>query len=262
MSDPSRIKVFRKVIDRQSGKPLYELTKFKIVRVTDHTYVTDTGKVYRKNHICLKPNYRSTVSVAPNNLGDRLQVSNATSVSRDTAKGPATRPQLVLLSWCYRWWTSQSALPAKAQLALTVVCKWLKIPLLSINVRGFRVTHLRSDLLLSLTPHRSPTPTDSTERLNSSLTSPQTRTSHCAASPSTAHLTNFLDAYPSRSGITPSSADMMSPQGLVLPSHSKTSELPSSYPSLSLPAQPVVDDAESVRTSHRSKKPTQFFANP
>ena len=46
------------------------------------------------------------------------------------------------------------------------------------------------------------------------------------------------------------------------PSHSASTELPSSYPSLFLPAQPVVDDAESVGTSYRSKKPTQFFGNP
>ena len=48
MSDPSRVKVFRKIIDRQSGKPLYKLTKLEIVRVTDHTHVTDNGKFYRK----------------------------------------------------------------------------------------------------------------------------------------------------------------------------------------------------------------------
>ena len=46
------------------------------------------------------------------------------------------------------------------------------------------------------------------------------------------------------------------------PPHSESSDLPSSHPSLSLPAQPVVDDAESVRTSHRSKKRTQFFGDP
>ena len=45
LSDPGRVKVFRKIIDRQSGKPMYKLTKFKIVRVTDHTYITDNGKV-------------------------------------------------------------------------------------------------------------------------------------------------------------------------------------------------------------------------
>ena len=39
-------------------------------------------------------------------------------------------------------------------------------------------------------------------------------------------------------------------------------ELSSSYPSLSLPAQPVADNTEPVRASHRNKKPTQFFGNP
>ena len=52
-------------------------------------------KTYRNNHICLKPNYRSTVSVAPNTLGDRLQTSNSTS--RGAIKRPLTRSQPVLL---------------------------------------------------------------------------------------------------------------------------------------------------------------------
>ena len=95
LSDLSRVKVFRKIIDHQSGKPFYKLTKFKIVRVTDHTYVTDNGKVYRKNQICLKPNYRSTVLVAPNTIGDRIQASN--SISRGTVKRPVKRSQPVLL---------------------------------------------------------------------------------------------------------------------------------------------------------------------
>ena len=79
LSDPGRVKVFRKIIDRQSGKPLDKLTKFKIVRVTDHTYITDKGKVYRKSHICLKPNYQSAILVAPNTIGDRVQASGSTS---------------------------------------------------------------------------------------------------------------------------------------------------------------------------------------
>ena len=49
---------------------------------------------------------------------------------------------------------------------------------------------------------------------------------------------------------------------LIPASHSTPLELSSSYPSLSLPAQPVVDNAEPVRASHRSKKPTQFFGDP
>ena len=95
LSDPGRVKVFRKIIDRQSGKPLYKLTKFKIVRVTDHTYITDNGKFYRKNHICLKPNYRPTVSVAPNTIGARARTSGSTS--REAAKRLITRSQPTLL---------------------------------------------------------------------------------------------------------------------------------------------------------------------
>ena len=277
MSDPSRVKVFRKVIDRQSGKLLYKLTKFKIVRVTDRTYVTvtDTGKVYRKNHICLKPNYRSTVSVAPNTLGDRLQTSSATSASRDTAKRPATRsildqrpnnPTLSTPMVDLRVdSSSESSVGSNGGLQVvkdsSPIIKHQRLQGDSPPVRFAPQSNSTSQPHTS-TKLTSSLPTDSTERLNSSLTSPQPRTSRCAASPSTAHLTDFPDAYPTRSGFTPSSPDMMSPQGLVLPSHSKTSKLPSSYPSLSLPAQPVVDDAESVRTSHRSKKPTQFFGDP
>ena len=278
MSDPSRVKVFREIIDRQSGKHLYKLTKFKIVRVTDHTYVTGTGKVYRKNHTCLKPNYRSTVSVAPNTLGDRLQASNATSASRDAAKRPATRSQPVLLDQRPNNPTlstpmvdltvdssSESSVGSNGGLQVvndsSPIVKRQRLQCDSPPVRFAPQSNSTSQ------PHTSTKatcslPSDSTAHLDSSLTSPQPRTSHCAASPSTAQLADFPGVNPTLSGITIYSPDMMSPQGLVLPSHSESSELPSSYPLLSLPAQPVVDDAESVRTSHRSKKPTQFFGAP
>ena len=72
------MRVFRKIIDRQSGKPLFKLAKFKITRITDHTYVTDKGKVYRKNHVCLKPNFNNTFSAT---LGGRLQSSGTSSKS-------------------------------------------------------------------------------------------------------------------------------------------------------------------------------------
>ena len=88
MSDPNRVKVYRKIIDRQSGKPLYKPAKLKIVRITDQTLVTDNGKVYRKKNVCLKPNSRDTISTAPNTLGDRLQALNHTS--HGVVKRPAT----------------------------------------------------------------------------------------------------------------------------------------------------------------------------
>ena len=55
LSDPSRVRVFRKNIDRQSGKPLCKIAKLKITQITDHPYDTDKGKIYRKNHVYLKP---------------------------------------------------------------------------------------------------------------------------------------------------------------------------------------------------------------
>ena len=109
LSDPTRVRVFRKIIDRQSGKPLFKLAKFKIIRVTDHTYVTDKGKVYRKNHFCLKPNYNN-ISATHNTLGDRLQ----TSSSKSGGKKPFTRAsnqsclkngQLTRARHTRRWWT-------------------------------------------------------------------------------------------------------------------------------------------------------------
>ena len=56
LHSPDSVKLYRKCIDRKSGKPLYRPAKFKIVRVTNNTYMTNTGKVYRKNHKALKRN--------------------------------------------------------------------------------------------------------------------------------------------------------------------------------------------------------------
>ena len=87
--------------------------------------------------------------------------------------------------------------------------------------------------------------TDSTKQPEGSFTWPQPRTSHRAASSSTAHPAGPPEVSPSRPEIIVSSPEKDSTQDLGLPSHSASSELPSSYSSLSLPAQPVVDDAES-----------------
>ena len=68
---------FRNIIDRQSGKLLYKTAKFKITQITNHTYVTDKRRVYRKNHICLKPNFQYNISVGQNTLGDRLPATTS-----------------------------------------------------------------------------------------------------------------------------------------------------------------------------------------
>ena len=55
------------------------------------------------------------------------------------------------------------------------------------------------------------------------------------------------------------SPDYVAPEGSVQPPQSVPTESYSSYPSL--PAQPVVDEQEAIRTSSRSKKATKFFGD-
>ena len=279
MSDLSRVKVFRKIIDRHSGKPLYKLSKFKIVRVTDHTYDTDTGKVYRKNHICLKPNYPSTVSVAPNTLGDGLEASNSTS--RGAVKRPVTRSQPVLLEQRPNNPTlstpmvdltvdssSESSVGSNGGLQVMRDSSPVK-KRQRLQCDSPPVTFAHQPVISkSTSQHHTSTsvtcslPAASTAQLNSSSTSAHPQTSQCAASSSTATIAELPGFSPTNPAIIISSPEMVSSQVPVHPSHFASSELPSSYPSLSLPSQPVVDDSESVRTSHRSKKPTQFFGDP
>ena len=74
LQDPLRVKIFRKVLDRKSGKPLFKLAKIKVTRVTDHYYVTDKGKIDRKNHSSLRCNFNHPkFSATPATVGERLQ---------------------------------------------------------------------------------------------------------------------------------------------------------------------------------------------
>ena len=56
---PEKIVAYRKILDRKSGRPLFKRFNGKIVKVTNNTYITENGKVIRKNHIPLKPKFKS-----------------------------------------------------------------------------------------------------------------------------------------------------------------------------------------------------------
>ena len=87
-----RVKIFRKVLDRKSGKPLFKLAKIKITRVTDHTYITDKGKVYRKNHLALRHNFNHPkFSATPGTVGERLQRRIALRPQSQPFTSPALR---------------------------------------------------------------------------------------------------------------------------------------------------------------------------
>ena len=93
MQDPLRVKIFRKVLDRKSGKPLFKLTKIKITRVTDHTYITEQRKVYWKNPLSLR--YNSNIpkfSATPGTVGERLQRWIAPRPQSQPSTSPDQRP--------------------------------------------------------------------------------------------------------------------------------------------------------------------------
>ena len=269
LSDPNRVKVVRKNIDHQSGKLLVKPAK--LVPITDHTHVTDNVKVYRKKHICLKPKSRYNTSVGQNTLSDRLQASNPTF--HGAVKRTATRSQPVMLEqqpnnpnlsapMLDLTVDSSSGSSIGSNGGLQVVQDFTPVekqqkfqndsPPIKFAHQPKRTSQHQNSKSATLS-----SPTCSTTKLPSSSTSSHPQTTHCAtSSPTTDSFDKFPGLSPTNPRIMISSPEIVSPQGLVHPSHSASSEPHSSYPSLSLPAQPVLDDSETVRTSLRSKKPT------
>ena len=103
LSEPIRVRLFRIIIDSQSGKPLHKTAKFKITQITVHTYVTDKGNVSQlltKETFIVKTMFALSLTLSltfhgQNTLGERLQASGTTS--RSAVKRSATRSQPVML---------------------------------------------------------------------------------------------------------------------------------------------------------------------
>ena len=246
LSDPSRVRVFRKIIDRESGKPLYKPANLKVTQITDHTYVTDEGKVYRKNHVCLKHNFPNNISASQNTLGDRLQAPRLTS--RSVGKRPATRSQPTLLE----------KRPDDPRVSQPMVVD-LTVDSSSEGSSGPN----------TLPVVRESTPVEKRPRLQEDL--PPVTFADSTFTPQQSTMVNVVSSPPVMQPINPvivnTRTEFLSPagvssEGFVLPSQHVPPEPHSSYPFLSLPAQPVVDDSETVRTSSRSKEVTKFFGDP
>ena len=243
LSDP---RVFRKIIDRQSGKPFFKPAKFKITRITDHTYVTDK-KNYRKNHVCLKPNFRNNILGTQSTLGDRLQTPG--TISRSVGKKPVTR-------------SSQPALLEKRPDDPSVSQPMVVDLTADSSSEG-------SSGQNTLQVVRESTSVEKRPRLHDDL--PQVTFADSSFTPNQSTMDTIVSFPPITQSVNPtvvnarsefSSHADVSPEGFVQPAQHVPSESISSYPSLSLPAQPVVDDSEVVRTSSRSKKATKFFGDP
>ena len=54
MNDASKVEIFRKFLNGKSGRELFKPFKGKIVKVTGSTYITDKGRVIRRNHLAVR----------------------------------------------------------------------------------------------------------------------------------------------------------------------------------------------------------------
>ena len=54
LNEPNKVEVFRKFLNRKSGRELFKPFKGKIVQITGSTYISDKGKVIRRNHLAVR----------------------------------------------------------------------------------------------------------------------------------------------------------------------------------------------------------------
>ena len=54
LNEPIKVKIFRKFLNRKSGREFFKPFKGKIVQITGSTYITDKGKVIRRNHLAVR----------------------------------------------------------------------------------------------------------------------------------------------------------------------------------------------------------------
>ena len=54
LNEPNKVAIFRKFLNRKSGRELFKAFKGKIVQITGSTYISDKGKVIRRNHLAVR----------------------------------------------------------------------------------------------------------------------------------------------------------------------------------------------------------------
>ena len=54
LNEPNKVEIFRKFLNRKSGRELFKPYKGKIVRITESTYISDKGKLIRRNHLAVR----------------------------------------------------------------------------------------------------------------------------------------------------------------------------------------------------------------
>ena len=223
LQDPLRAKIFRKVLDQKSGKPLFKLAKIKITRVTDHTYITDKRKVYRTNHLSLRHKFNHpNFSATPGMVGERLQ--------RHISPRPQSQP---------------SPSPAQRQISEPPKCKVIDLTAKSSSEDSL-ITGPQLELVAApVTAPQALAPADVTLKAQvvQPLTNPASTTSTgVQARPQDPPIT----LQPQTSGTVTQTAT----QGPAATGHTENGD------------PTTQSTSDSLRSSGRSKKPTRFYGDP
>ena len=104
LNEPNKVEIFRKFLNRKSGRELLKPFKGKIVRITGSTYISDKGKVIKRSHLAVrhkstdlsfsgkqltpvkKGQKRPIVSSSPSSSEDNRLLKQSSSRQRITAK--------------------------------------------------------------------------------------------------------------------------------------------------------------------------------
>ena len=54
LNEPNKVEIFGKFLNRKSGRELFKPYKGKIMRITESTYISDKGKLIRRNHLAVR----------------------------------------------------------------------------------------------------------------------------------------------------------------------------------------------------------------
>ena len=104
LNEPNKVEILRKFLNRKSDREFFKPFKGKIVRITVSTYISDKGKVVRRNHLAVrlkstdlsfsgkqltpvkKGQKRPIVSSSPSSSEDNRPLKQSSSRQRITAK--------------------------------------------------------------------------------------------------------------------------------------------------------------------------------
>ena len=135
LNEPNKVEIFRKILNRKSGRELFKPFKGKIVQITGSTYISDKGKVIRRNHLAVRLKSTSLCfsgkQATPVKKGQKRPiVSSSPSSSEDNRPLKPTKN-------CGR--TCSSAIPVSGVFVYAISCSNFLVKIKTqLSIRGSR----------------------------------------------------------------------------------------------------------------------------